>query len=129
MKLWVTALTLVVGLVLGVGATRVVPRLAGSYLSTALLGKTEIVEGTVVAKEREEGRILLTLVTPKGSLLATFTDRAAEVDLLIATGDTLTLTVRGYEPFVDEPTIERVRKPEPPPQSDRPELPPSPNPS
>ncbi|MFQ5899487.1 MAG: hypothetical protein ACE5JN_14750 [Candidatus Methylomirabilia bacterium] len=109
MKLWLIALVLIIGLVLGVSGTRMVPHL--SDLPRVLLGQGEIVEGTVVAKAREEDRILLTVATAQGSLVATFRERVVEIDLLIGEGDTLTLGVRRYEPFVEEPAIERVRKP------------------
>lgn len=45
----------------------------------------------------------------------------AEIELLVAEGDTLTLALRRDEPFVENPEIERVRKPKPSgPEADQP---------
>jgi hypothetical protein len=43
-------------------------------------------------------------------VLATFTKRVAEIDLLIEPGDTIALALRSDEPFVDDPQIERVKR-------------------
>lgn len=68
----------------------------------------ESVRGTVVKKDRESNRLLMTLSTPKGVLLATFTKKIEELDLLIAEGYTTTIRLRTYSPFVENPVIERV---------------------
>jgi hypothetical protein len=68
----------------------------------------ESVSGRVVKKERESNRLLMTLSTPKGVLLATFTQKIEEIDLLVAEGYTTTIRLRTYSPFVENPVIERV---------------------
>ncbi|MDH4079322.1 MAG: hypothetical protein OEU68_05850 [Nitrospira sp.] len=68
----------------------------------------ESVSGRVVKKERESNRLLMTLSTPKGVLLATFTQKIEEIDLLVAEGYTTTIRLRTYSPFVENPVLERV---------------------
>jgi Holliday junction resolvase-like predicted endonuclease len=43
-------------------------------------------------------------------ILATYTKRVAEVDLLVEPGDTIALELRRDEPVVDDPPIERVKR-------------------
>lgn len=78
-------------------------------------------EGVVLGKSREEGRLLLKLETEGGVLLATFTERLEEIDLLVEKGDRVTLRVAQYQPFLTDPRLDRVVKPEvtrpPPPPS------------
>lgn len=109
MKYW---LSFLVGLALGIGGAVLAPRFAGPYLP-GLLGPRTSVEGTVVAKQREADRLLLTLRTAEGGILVTFTDKVADIDLLVATEDKLTITMGQYEPFVNNPVIRRVEKFEP----------------
>ncbi len=71
-------------------------------------------------------RLLLTVQTSQGSFLVTFKKKVAEIDLLVQQGDTLTLALRRYEPFVDEPAIERVRRLDPTPRPKAHALPSSP---
>lgn len=106
-------LAFLAGLALGVAGTTLGPRLAGPYLPEAVRGKTKLVEGVVVRKQQEPDRLLLTVVSEPGSILATFRKKIAEINLLVEQGDTLTLALSGYEPFVDDPPIERVRKQKP----------------
>ena len=68
----------------------------------------ESVRGTVVKKERDLNRLLMTLSTPKGVLLATFTQKVEEIDLLVAEGYATTVRLRTYSPFVENPVVERV---------------------
>jgi len=110
MKAWGAALLLLVGIALGAAGVVMGPRLAGPYLPEALRGKSEVVSGEVTRKQREADRVLLTIVTPRGAILATFRTKVAEVDLLVAQGDTLTLGLRRFEPFVDDPAILSVKK-------------------
>ena len=110
MKLGGATLLLVIGLVLGAVLTVIGPRVAGPYLPEALRGKVESVQGEVTRKQREPDRLLLTIVTPRGAILATFKTRLPEVDLLIAEGDTVTLGLRRFEPFVEDPLIQSVKK-------------------
>lgn len=102
----------VLGVAVGVAGTLLVPRLAGPYLPGVLRGKAELVEGKALRKERQQDRLLLTVVTEEGAILATFGRQAAEIDLLVDEGDTLVLVLRRYEPFVMDPPIEGVRKKE-----------------
>jgi hypothetical protein len=113
MKAWVIVLILLIGVALGVSGTILAPKLAGPYLPESFQAKTEVVEGEVDRKSREQDRLLLTLQTSQGTVLATFKQKVAEIDLLVQKGDTVTLALRRYEPFVEDPAIERVRKLQP----------------
>ena len=110
MKRWRGTLLFLIGLVLGMVLVVIGPRVAGPYLPDVLRGKVESVEGEVARKQREPDRLLLTVVTPRGAILATFKTRIPEVDLLVAEGDALTLGLRRFEPFVEDPAIQNVRK-------------------
>jgi len=114
MKTRLIVLILLVGIALGVVGTIFGPDVAGPYLPEAFRGeKAETIDGEVVRKLREGDRLLLTVHTSQGSVLATFKKKVAEIDLLVQQGVTVTLGLSRYEPFVDEPAIERVRKQEP----------------
>src|SRR5262249_30903759 len=76
---------------------------AGQVLGSA-------VEGQVGSKQREPNRLLVKIQTETGVILATYTKRVAEVDLLVEPGDTIALALRNDEPVVDDPTIERVKR-------------------
>lgn len=108
-------LTFVLGLVLGVVAALLWPRFVTPRLPEGLRASGEAVEGDVVRKQREGDRLLLTVDTPEGAALATFTEKVAEIDLLVEEGDTVALALGGYKPFVDNPPIQGVRKAERPP--------------
>ena len=99
-----------VGFVLGAVLVVIGPRVAGPYLPEVLRGKVESVEGEVIRKQREPDRLLITIATPRGAILATFKKKIPEVDLLVAEGDALTLGLRRFEPFVEDPAIQSVRK-------------------
>lgn len=103
---WLAFLT--IGLVIGVAGTVAVPRLLGPRLPVGLAGNEELLEGIVRSKQLETDRLLLTLPTQHGTLLATFTEDLADINLLVQEGDSVTLQVRRYEPFVRDPTITRV---------------------
>lgn len=105
-------ITFVVGLALGLSAQTFAPQVVGPYLPKAIQANGEAVEGTVVRKGREQDRLLLTVSAPQGAILATFKKQVAEIDLLIEEGDTVALALRGYEPFVNDPAIMRVAKPD-----------------
>jgi len=110
MKLGRGTLLFLIGLALGAVLVVIGPRVAGPYLPEAFRGKVESVEGEVTRKQREPDRLLITVVTPRGAILATFKKKIPEVDLLVAEGDALTLGLRRFEPFVEDPTIQSVRK-------------------
>ncbi len=110
---WIVLPIFLLGLAVGAAAVIWAPGLLGPYLPPALAGKTQAVTGEVVRKQREADRLLFTLQSDQGAILVTMTEKVAEIDLLVAEGDTLTLALRGYEPFVTNPRIERVEKPRP----------------
>jgi hypothetical protein len=113
MRRWPIVLSLVLGLALGIAGTVLGPRLAGQYLPDVVRGKAEFVVGVVVEKQREQDRLLLTVVSDRGAILATFRKKIAEISLLVDKGDRVTLALYGYQPFVDDPRIDRVEKHKP----------------
>jgi len=123
--------TLLIGVILGVGAATMGPALVAPYLPTSIGGHSERVEGEVVRKQREGNRLLLKVATAQGPMLVTFTQKVAELDLLLEPGETVTLITTGYATFVDDPTLERVKRPgaagvapaSPPASSSSPEIP------
>ncbi len=114
MKGTLILLVFLLGIVLGVGGAMIAPDVAGPYLPylppAFSAKKMETVEGEVVRKVREGDHLLLTVQTSQGTVLATFRKKVAEIDLLVQQGDALTLNLSRYEPFVNDPAIERVRK-------------------
>lgn len=107
-------LILLLGILVGLGVGVLFPTVRERLTPASL--KASPTEGVVADKRREEDRLLLTLVTADGSVLATFTQRVSEIDLLVAKGDTVSLSLGGYRPFVEEPEIQRVMKAPPPPE-------------
>ena len=99
------------GTVLGVGGMILLPRFADPYLPQALKPGVSV-QGQVVAKQREPDRLLLTVRTQEGSTLVTFTKQIPEIDLLVQQADTIVLSLKHYRPFVENPEIVRVAKPE-----------------
>jgi hypothetical protein len=116
------------GVAVGVAGALQGPRLVGPFLPEALRGTLEPVEGRVLRKQREPDRLLLTLLSNRGAILATFTRRVPELDLLIDPGDRVTLGLPVVRPFVENPVVERVQKEvvAPPAEPTRPQ--PGPNP-
>ena len=103
-------LVFLIGMALGVAGTIFLPDLLAPYLPQSLRGSEETVAGMVTAKERQDDRLLLTVDSPSGAVLATFTKKVAEISLLVDEGDSVTLAVRLTEPFVNDPTIRQVQK-------------------
>ncbi|MFQ5680144.1 MAG: hypothetical protein ACE5HP_11880 [Gemmatimonadota bacterium] len=103
-------LLFLLGVGVGVAGTLLTPRLGGDYLPEAVRPAEVEVTGEVLGKRLEEERLLLTLETPAGAILATFRRRVPEIDLLVEAGDTVTLGLRRYEPFVEDPAVNGVRK-------------------
>jgi hypothetical protein len=103
-------LTFVVGFGLGIAAAILAPRYLGPLLPAGLRSESESVEGTVVRRQRDQERLLLTINTAQGAALATFTEKVAEIDLLVDEGDSVTLGLDAYEPFVENPSIRAVHK-------------------
>lgn len=101
---------LLVGVALGVAASLLVPRYVAPHLPAALGGGLVTVDGTVLDKERDGQRLLLTLDSERGAMLATFRERVPEIDLLVGQGDRVTLAMPEFRPFVDGPRLVGVRK-------------------
>lgn len=104
---------LIGGLILGFASAVMVDRMAPELLSPYTqdlipVDQVEPIKGTVEKKQREANRLLLTLATPKGVLLATFSKKVDELDLLIAEGYAVTIRLKNYSPFVENPKVERV---------------------
>ncbi|MBT8460908.1 MAG: hypothetical protein KJO44_00170 [Gemmatimonadetes bacterium] len=103
-------LVLLIGVVLGAAGTILLPDLLAPYLPQSLRGSEDMVAGLVTAKERQDDKLLLTVDSPSGAVLATFSKKVAEIALLVDEGDSVTLAVRLAEPFVTDPTIRQVQK-------------------
>jgi len=103
-------ITLIIGCALGAAGAVYLPRAVLTYLPDALAGRRFHVSGTVIAKERRAASLLVTVNTAQGALLATFTRRADETDLLVGKGDAVELRTGRYQPFIEDPTILRVEK-------------------
>jgi len=112
MKGWlILSCTLAIGIVLGVGAMTKGPALLAPYLPKSISGQSERIEGEVVRKQREGNRLLVKVATAQGPMLVTFTQKVAELDLLLEPGDKVELSTPGYATFVEDPTLERVKRP------------------
>ena len=106
------ALVFVVGALLGVAGTLVLPRSIRPLLpGSSTSGR--IVQGQVVEKVIEGDRLLLKVQAPDGSFLATFVRRQKDVNLLVDRGDLVSLQVEDADPFPVDPDIASVRKPSP----------------
>jgi len=55
----------------------------------------------------------MTITTADGTILATFRKQIPEIDLLVEEQDSVTLDVRQYEPFVNDPPVLKVDKQNP----------------
>lgn len=111
---------IVLGLILGFALAQLMPVWWERYLPDSMrMGR--LVVGEVLEKGERSDQLLLRISTEDGVLLATFTDKVDEIDLLVESGDNITMRIQGYQPFLNDPPIERVRKPaksaeaEPPP--------------
>ena len=114
--------TFFVGAVVGVGLANRGPALIAPYLPKAVSGAGEHIEGEVIRKQRDGNRLLVKISTAQGPMLVTFTQKVADLDVLLDAGDTVTLVTLGYATFVDDPILERVKGPAraqatPPPSS------------
>lgn len=111
MRPWVIPATVFfLGLGLGLSSPMLASRYLGSYLPAFLKDAMHPLEGSVTHKQRQEDRLLVTITTQDGSILATFQQQLPEIDLLIEEHDLVTLDVPQYEPFVHDPTLLRVTK-------------------
>lgn len=98
----------VAGLLLGVAGTILLPRYAGPYLPFG--GGGELLTGPVLSEERDGERLLLTIEAAQGAFIASFSRRVSEIALLVEPGDTVTISVEDYDPFIEDPDFEGVRK-------------------
>jgi len=112
MKLWILLLIFLLGLGLGLGLPSLAPQYLDSYFPKIMKPSTQEVKGVVVRKQANPNRLLLTISSKEGALLATFQKKITEISLLVDEGDTVTLAVKEYAPFVTDPPILRVNKPE-----------------
>ncbi len=111
MRGWlILTVVLLIGFILGVGTAIRGPALVAPYLPKSIGWQGERLEGEVLRKQREANRLLLKVATAQGPILVTFTQKVAELDLLLEPGDTVTLATTGYAPFVDDPILERVKR-------------------
>ena len=108
----VTILAFAAGVAAGTAGTIYGPELIAPYLPEALQRKTPSLQGTVVVEKREGDLLFLRIQTQEGAILATFKEKVAATEILISEGDLITLRLRGYKPFVEDPVIARVRKTE-----------------
>lgn len=104
-------LILLAGLVGGGALVALAPELVHRAVPGFIRGPGEVVQGEVMRKLEKGDRLLLTVVTPRGAILATFLDRHADVSLLIDEGDQLTLELPRFAPFVSDPAVRQVLKP------------------
>src|ERR1700730_11473265 len=112
MKGWlILSFTLAIGIALGVGAMTKGPELVAPYLPKSISGQSERIEGEVARKQREGYRLLVKVATAQGPMLVTFTQKVAELDLLLEPRDRVELLISGYAAFVEDPTLERVKRP------------------
>lgn len=96
------------GLALGVAGTILLPSRLRPYLPESLRGIETVVRGNVVAKQRKDGALLVTVSTSQGAILATFEQKADEINLLVTPGAEIEFSLPRYEPFITDPTIRRV---------------------
>lgn len=103
-------LWLLVGIALGVGGTLLLPTYVGPFLPGFLGFDRTAIRGQVIETSREEGRLLLTVDSEQGAMLVTFHRQVPEIDLLVASGDSIVLSARAHRPFLEDPELVGVRK-------------------
>ncbi|MDH4164430.1 MAG: hypothetical protein OEW15_17340, partial [Nitrospirota bacterium] len=89
---------LLIGIVAGILGTVFVPGYLRPYLPEWIAGKTVVVKGIVEAKQKKEKALLLTVGTTDGVLLATFTRKVDEINLLVNEKDAIEFTLPKYLP-------------------------------
>lgn len=111
MRPWVIPATVFfLGLGLGLSGPMLASRYLDSYLPAFLKDAMHPLKGSVAHKQRQKDRLLVTMTTQDGSILATFQQQVPEIDLLIEEQDLVTLDVQIYKPFIHDPTLLRVTK-------------------
>jgi TOBE domain len=112
MRGWVILIgTFLIGAVVGFGAATRGPALIAPYFPRASSAVGEHIEGQVVRKQREGNRLLVKITTAQGPMLVTFTQKVADLDVLLDPGDTVTLIIPRYATFVEDPVFERIKAP------------------
>lgn len=101
---------LAAGLVLGVCGALFLPSLLGPYLPDSFRSDRLRIRGEVLKKRVDAERLLLTVESDSGAMLATFRRRISAIDLLVEPGDSVTLLLDRYRPFVEDPGLQGVRK-------------------
>ena len=112
MKLWVLLIIFLIGLGLGLSLPSMAPQYLDPYFPKIMKSSKQEVKGLVVRKQTNPTQLLLTISSKEGAILATFQKKITEISLLVDEGDTVTLAVGEYAPFVTDPKIIRVIKPE-----------------
>lgn len=110
MKLILYFLSFVIGLTVGVTVAFKSPNIIYPHLPEAITGKVKTIEGIVLKKELNGQSLLISIDTERGALVATFTRKVRETDLLIDTGNAVHVVINEYEPFIRNPVITRVEK-------------------
>jgi hypothetical protein len=101
---------MLVGAIVGVGAATKGPAVFAPYLPTSVNKARERIEGDVVRKQRDGNRLLVKVMTAQGPMLAVFTEKVADLDVLLDPGDMVTLlTTSGYATFIEDPILERLK--------------------
>jgi hypothetical protein len=103
----------ILGLILGIVGTIFLPGYVRPYIPQWAIGKATVVKGTIVAKQKKEHALLLTVNTADGALLATFTKKVDEISLLVSEKDMIEFTLPKYAPLIDDPKIMRIVKEQP----------------
>lgn len=130
MKSWVIpTIIFFLGLGLGLSAPMLASRYMNPYLPDMLKESVVPLEGTVIHKQHQQDRLLVTITTPAGTILATFQQQIPEIDLLVEESDLVTLNVQHYQTFITDPSILRVIKQEEEKQQQESPLSPGPTPS
>ena len=112
MRGWVVLIgTFLVGAVVGFGVANRGSALIAPYIPQAVSEAGKRIEGQVVRKQRDGNRLLVKISTAQGPMLVAFTQKVADLDVLLDSGDTVTLIASGYATFVDDPILERVKEP------------------
>ena len=124
MRGWtILTVTLLIGVIAGATGTRLLPSIVQIYIPARLGAHTHVAEAAVTKKQREQDRVLLRVQDKDQPVLLTFTKRVAEIDLLVEPGDVITLALPDNQTFVEDPAIDRVKRPTAPSSSARPQAP------
>jgi hypothetical protein len=110
MKTFRFIIVLLIGVMAGVAVLAFGGDYIKRYIPVPVRADGKDVEGKVMAKRMDNGKLLVTVQTSEGAVLVTFTHKVSEINLLVAQDDSITLNIRKYEPFISNPLIRRVMK-------------------